>query len=331
MSRDEKIRVVLETVLSLAAGERVLVVTDEVKGPIGDLFLRAARLITDAVDIYRLEESNRPLTEIAVALMEKLAGVDVYLNVFDARPEETPFRIKLLKAQHAQGGRVGHAPGITREMVETGAMTADYRQLQRDADLLMAVLTGACSARLTTSLGTDITLNIEGRGFLTDVTIGPGGFGNLPAGEVFCGPVEDGAHGTLVVDAAIGGLQHGDDPVTLTVKAGRVEDVACDDAALLARLLPLLDVDGEARMVGELGIGLNPQADPGSNMLEAEKAGGTVHVAFGNNSEMPGGQNHSQTHRDFLMRDATLDITYRDGTLRRILDAGKVVAGKVVA
>jgi len=59
-------------------------------------------------------------------------------------------------------------------------------------------------------------------------------------------------------------------------------------------------LDEEARIIGELGIGLNPGAKLSGILLEDEKALKTAHIAFGNNENMDGVQNKSITHRDFL-------------------------------
>jgi len=54
------------------------------------------------------------------------------------------------------------------------------------------------------------------------------------------------------------------------------------------------------------------------NLLEDEKAGKTAHIAFGNNENMPGGKNNSETHRDFLFHTPALTVTYFDGSQREI-------------
>ena len=80
-----------------------------------------------------------------------------------------------------------------------------------------------------------------------------------------------------------------------------------------------------ASIIGELGIGLNPMAKLTGNLLEEEKAGETAHVAFGNNFEMPGGQNTSATHRDFLFKKPNMVVTYKDGSTRTVLKDGMPV------
>ncbi len=73
--------------------------------------------------------------------------------------------------------------------------------------------------------------------------------------------------------------------------SGRIAQVKCDDSDFLAQVETLLAVDEEARVLGELGIGINPGARLTGNLLEDEKAFRTAHIAFGNNEEMPGGKN----------------------------------------
>jgi len=54
--------------------------------------------------------------------------------------------------------------------------------------------------------------------------------------------------------------------------------------------MELIKVDREASLAGEFGIGLNPKARLTGNLLEDEKAGRTLHIAFGNNMDMPEGR-----------------------------------------
>jgi len=58
-------------------------------------------------------------------------------------------------------------------------------------------------------------------------------------------------------------------------------------------------------------------------MLEDEKALRTAHIAFGNNEDMPGGRNCSCTHRDFLVKEPTFDVTFHDGSRRVLIEAGE--------
>jgi leucyl aminopeptidase (aminopeptidase T) len=69
--------------------------------------------------------------------------------------------------------------------------------------------------------------------------------------------------------------------------------------------------------VAELGIGTNDKALITGNVLEDEKAIGTVHIAFGDNKSM-GGKIRVASHLDGVIMDPTV---YVDGNL--IMKDGK--------
>jgi leucyl aminopeptidase (aminopeptidase T) len=74
--------------------------------------------------------------------------------------------------------------------------------------------------------------------------------------------------------------------------------------------------------VGEFAFGINPKARFVDEFLEAEKILGTVHVAFGENMDMPGGKNPSKNHMDMLISKPTVTVTKKDGKTIKILEKG---------
>jgi len=312
----------LQHVLSLREGENFLAITDEEKLPIGEAFLAAAKRLGANAGLFVLPGDGRPLSELPEGLAEAIGPAVVVVNCFSAFAEETPFRINLIRRLADGKRRVGHAPGITEDMMVGGPMDVDFGAIQEKATALIASLRNASYARVTAPGGTDITLYIEGRAFDTDVAIGPGGLGNLPCGEIWCAPVETLGEGVLVCDGSIGDLGAVPEPVTITIDQGRVQRVVCPDDAFKGRVEKLLSIDDEAKVVGEFGIGINPGARLTGNLLEDEKAFRTAHVAFGNNEEMPGGRNHSRTHRDFLFKEPTIRVHYADGSAVVIVEDG---------
>jgi leucyl aminopeptidase (aminopeptidase T) len=61
------------------------------------------------------------------------------------------------------------------------------------------------------------------------------------------------------------------------------------------------------RTVCEIGIGMNPRARISGNMLEDQKAKGTVHLGFGDNTTF-GGEIHCDMHNDGMLTNPTLDV-----------------------
>lgn len=319
----EAARRAMVSVLELKPTDRVLVVQDPQCEKCSEAFFEAALAEGCSTAAYVLPSSGRPLTTMPDGMAASAEDRDVVINVMSGASDEVPFRIEWLTLLEKLGLRVGHSPNIHEEMMVDGPMDVDYGLMADQADRLIAALDDTVSVRITAPGGTDITLDLRGRRCVTDVRITSTEKGcNLPCGEVFCAPVEDGAHGVLVADGSIGGEGPPPTPVTLEVSAGRVTRVMCDDPNWRGRITELLDTDDGARTIAELGIGLNPKARLIGIMLEDEKAYRTAHIAFGDNIGFPGGVNESTTHIDYLVHRPTILARTGDGGERPILEDG---------
>jgi aminopeptidase len=311
-------------VLLLQPGERVLIVTDEEQRRVGEGFAAGAEAHGCPCTTFMLPADARPLGAMPAGMPDLLAGVDVVINVFSALGQETPFRIEWLKAMLDRGGiRCGHCPGITEDMA-AHPLAVDYAEMTSLARRLIAALDDARAIRITAPGGTDCTIGVAGRGFLSDVGVtDTHPMCNLPCGEVYCGPEEDQGDGVLVFDGSAGDIGMLPCPLTVEIAGGKITAIAAEDDALLAQVREFTSLDEEASVIGELGIGVNPRARITGNLLEDEKAFRTIHIAFGNNLEMPGGKNSSRTHRDFLVRRPTLAVTFGDGSTRTLMADGE--------
>ena len=122
----------------------------------------------------------------------------------------------------------------------------------------------------------------------------------MPCGEVFTGPIEDSANGTVYfgVPAAIAGREVSG--ARLRFEEGKVVEASAERGEEF--LMSLLDADPGARYLGELGIGTNygiPRAS--ANVLFDEKLGGTVHLAIGRSyAETGGTERVKRAHRPRL-------------------------------
>jgi aminopeptidase len=142
--------------------------------------------------------------------------------------------------------------------------------------------------------GTDLRLAVAGRTWVNS-----DGRRNMPSGEVFTGPHEDSAEGTIrfTIPSNRQGVEVSD--VELTFSGGRVVDARA--ARGEDHLASALETDTGARFLGELGIGTNPGIDraTGSTLLD-EKIAGTVHLALGRSYPETGGRNSSALHWDLI-------------------------------
>jgi leucyl aminopeptidase (aminopeptidase T) len=180
--------------------------------------------------------------------------------------------------------------------------------LARSARIVADALTRARECRLTSAAGTDVVLGLEGREAIADDgdLRRPGAFGNLPAGEAYIAPVASLGDGTIVIDGSLTGYGALPAPLQIELQAGRLASAEGDAAAWL---LETLDAGGpDGRVIAELGIGVNPNARlTGTNSIVDEKASGTAHVAFGDNTGF-GGTNHAGVHIDATMLAPRIEL-----------------------
>ena len=170
---------------------------------------------------------------------------------------------------------------------------AEWKKLHELQAGLIEKLSSAKTVRIQAD-GTDLTLNVGGR-----IWVNSDGHRNMPSGEVFTGPLETSATGTIRFDipsAVQGTLVSG---VELTFEEGKVVSAKADEGDEL--LQAQLETDPGARFLGELGIGTNFQIQrPTKSILFDEKIGGTVHLALGQSYRETGGTNQSAVHWDLI-------------------------------
>jgi aminopeptidase len=314
----------LEYLFNLNQHDSTLILTDSYSSPIADAFKLAAAEKGSSVELYEIKNSDRPLNEIPAELEKLLPGKSIVLNIIKAFPEEISFRIKwIFKVEENKKIKMGHMPGITEDMM-LRSVNVDFFTMKSTADLLISALKGAELLHITTDAGTDLLIGVKNRIFTGDIGVIAGEMCNLPCGEIYCAPVETKASGVVVFDASIGDIGLLKQPLKVFLHKGRITKFECEDEKLANRVEQLSNVDEEARVIGELGIGVNPGARITGNMLEDEKAIGTAHIAFGNNADFPGGgNNHSQIHRDFLFYTPTIEVSFADGTKKFLIRKGE--------
>ena len=294
--------------LGVKSNERFLIVTDTETSEIGKYLLDAGLRIGAEAMLIVMKPRTRHGEEPPEPVAEALTRVDVFVA-------PTKFSLSHTQARkHAteKGVRGATMPGITMDMFLT-TLSADYEKIRNFNHHLKKMLEGGKTIRVTTDLGTDLTLSIEGRTVMSDDGLihEKGSFGNLPAGEVFVAPVEGSANGVLVIDASVAGIGILEHPVEVFVENGFA--VKIEGGIQAEKLQNMLSSVGmkEAFSIAELGFGTNPNASVIGNVLEDEKAFGTVHIAFGDNSTI-GGVTKAGIHVDAILTKPTVSV---DGEL----------------
>ena len=316
----------IENIFKPLNSDKVLILTDKHLLNIANAFKDSFLNYGCTVDTFVIEDELRPLQEIPANLEKLLPGKTIVLNTIKAYSEEIPFRIKwIFKVEENKQIRMGHMPGITEDMM-LNSVNVDFGNMKSDSDLLIASLEDAEQLHITTKEGTDIFLGVKNRIFSGDVGVIAGEMCNLPCGEIYCAPLETEANGVVVFNASIGDIGLLKDALKVFINEGKITKFESDDYELVNRISELTNVDDDAKVIGELGIGINPGARITGNMLEDEKSLGTAHIAFGNNADFPGGgKNNSKIHRDFLFYRPTIEAKYTNGSKKVLIKNGKIV------
>jgi len=210
----------------------------------------------------------------------------------------------------------GKIASVEPGMGSWGVTVEDIMKATERARDAMAALEGKTRVHVTTPLGTDFYVSIEGRPSLEVTPVKRRGqmMGPVPLwAEVAYAAVEDFTRGTAVVDGVMLGIGLAGqvkEPIRWTLEGGKC--VAIEGGAEAQRLREAIDGVENATVVGEFAFGTSEKAPYGT---PSEKGrAGTVHLALGDNhNAYPGGQNVCSLHLDFVILNATLEIV-DDGT-----------------
>ena len=179
------------------------------------------------------------------------------------------------------------------------AVNKDWDAQRAHQEHMVEILDPADEVRIVSGDTTDVTMSVAGNPTLNDY-----GERNLPGGEVFTAPVPDSVEGEVLFDMPLYHQGREITDVSLEFDGG---DVVSHSAAKNEGLLTeVLETDGGARRLGELGIGMNRDIDQFTyNMLFDEKMGDTVHMAVGRAYDDTVGegneQNDSAVHVDMIV------------------------------
>ena len=289
---------VLSSCLAVKKGEEVLIVTDDTRKEIGEALYEAAGNLGCERLLIVMNERELSGQEPPKAVAAAMKSADVVIAPTAQSLTHTNARIEAARA----GTRVATMPGITEEMFSQGAMTADYSKVEELTAVVTEMLSKASVARIEKD-GHVLTINIRGRDGVPSPGVyrEPGKCGNLPSGEAYIAPLEDGSEGEMIVDGSMVGIGKPDRPLHMVISDGKLRSVTGEKSENLDVLLKN-ETNGT---LCELGIGTNEAAVLNGIILEDEKVYGTVHIAFGTNTSF-GGVNKAECHMDGIILRPTL-------------------------
>lgn len=196
------------------------------------------------------------------------------------------------------------------------SLDVDYVSIRNKGIQLKEILDKAKEIKIKTKAGTDLVLSVDGMNATMSVGIfnQPGLGGNIPTGEVFIPPRIRSVEGVLVVDVSVRhreGTLLVKEPLVLTIKEGKVTKLEGEGANLVEETLAEAEKKAQfperVRLVGELGIGINPGAKIVGATIIDEKVLGTAHIAIGSNYWY-GGQIKTIIHLDQVFKDPEIFV-----------------------
>lgn len=298
--------------LAVKDGETVLIVTDDVKQSIAELFVKAGRELGVETVLMSMKERIKSGEEPPAVIHYAMGMADVVLCVTEHSLTHTDAR----KNAASNGARVATLPGITLDMLKEGAITANYEEVRQLTERVTSLLDTAEEV-VVEKEGKALTFSVKGRNGInsTGMFTKKSESGNLPSGESYIAPVEYTATGSIIVDGSVAGLGVLTEPIQLELAEGKIVGANGSPAGELLEILG----SGDGRLLCEFGIGTNKCAHVIGNVLEDEKVYGTIHLAFGSNHTF-GGTINAGVHIDCVIHYPTV---YLDGTL--IMREGELV------
>ncbi len=303
---------IFELNLNAIPTDTVIIVTDEAMlHQEAAIWFETAKIQGLPVELFVISEmthsGEEPPEEIILAA--EAASISIFQTSYSLTHTQAGKKAVL------NNGRAISLPGADY-MLMMRTLSADFAPIKTLGDSLKTILGQSTSLQVTSAAGTNLTTQIRQNGIINDSGfIAAGELGNLPAGEVFFAPLLGSTNGTLVIDGSIADDVL-DAPITATIENGVATKMTGGMAA--ARLWEKLSAFGQAGLtVAEVGIGTNSAAEISDNLLEAEKAYGTVHIAFGNSSAI-GGENDVAIHIDGLIAEPTVTADSQEIVRNRV-------------
>ena len=206
---------VLRDCLGAKAGEEVLIVTDDTRVSIAQALYEGAKNLGCEAMMTVMKERKLNGEEPPKAVAEAMKAADIVICPTAKSLTHTNARIQAVAA----GTRVATMPGITEEMFSQGAMTADYSAVAELTAKITEMLTECQTARIEKD-GCVLTLNLEGRKGVPSPGVyrEAGQSGNLPSGEAYIAPLEDGVNGEMIIDGSMVGIGKLDAPLKVVIR-----------------------------------------------------------------------------------------------------------------
>lgn len=311
MNLREGSETIINQCLNVQDDEKVVVLNDSNEEELMDSLLDVLADRDINHELIEYEEPENHGQEPPKLVAKEMKKSDVFIAPTMKSLSWTDARVEANDA----GARGATMPTINRE-IWLGALQADYERVAEITDQVHELLKGVKEVKIESPSGTNLEVNLgdkllPGKGIVDE----PGEFSNLPAGEVFTAPLD--ASGVMVIDNFV---TEGEG-TKVKVENGKVTEIINGENE--EKIREAIEEIENGENIAEFGFGTNPKAEIIGNVLQDEKALGTVHIAMGNSmpfSEREDNATNSDIHWDNVIENPTV---WFDG--KKVLENGETV------
>lgn len=318
----EPARVVVEKCLAVKAGETVLIVSDPLQSTrLGEALAMAVSLAkANYVLMYIRQQKYMygpgDISEPPKAVAGAIKGADAAYFIGTTGLIWSEAVQSALKG----GTRILSSPRMSEDNFVRCIMV-DFEKIWETNGRVQPLLKKHAKARLTSPEGTDLTFEIGNPPVIdhNGTATKPGEWDFLPTGFASASIIRGSAHGTLVVDGAAGTFRIIKNPITLTIRNGKV--VSATGGYEAREFFTTLDLFGDPKTheLGSIWIGTNPNAKLTGFANEDERIRGMLSFMFGDNERIHAGDNPASHYKVVTLTTPRLEI---DGKL--ILEEGSL-------
>ncbi len=309
---------IIKNNIKMKKSDRVMIITDYNKLDIAHKLFKNVLDLSNKAMMIVIKPPELDGEEPPKDIQKMIDSVDVLFELTTFSITHTDLTKKALK----KNCKVISMPAVSEETLK--AIPVDSNKIIKLTEKIAGLLSSGSEIKIITKKGTNLSLNIKNKnGFVFDGISENGKVINLPDGEACISP--NTADGTLIVDGSMppdsenewGVIGKIENQIKIEIKNGKISGISgSKESKILKKIFSHLDK--KAKQVAEFGIGTNSEAKIIGNVTVDEKALGTIHIAFGNNSIF-GGRNKTPVHLDAVIKKPTV---YIDGKF--VMKEGKL-------
>jgi leucyl aminopeptidase (aminopeptidase T) len=300
--------ILLRDCLNLGQNENLIIVTDTNLMDIADfLFNLSSELKAEPV-LVRMSPREAPGVEPPIPVSASMKTADAIMMLTSYTLAPTVARAE----SQAAGARILSLGGYSWDVLASKPLRTDFLKIKPLVEKIANKISKSSLVNVTTDAGTNFSMRVDGRvtHALHNICHEPGTMGSPPDVEVYVAPLEDYTSGVVFIDGAINLIEFGliKESVKMEINNGVVIYIeGGEEAKRFSNLLESFQ-DPNMYMIGELGIGLNPNAELVGNPLIDEGVLGTAHIALGLNYTYGGKIRSAKTHIDCVFKDPTIEL-----------------------